>query len=120
MSLRSLGPNRMSPDDRPVVYFAQRSGDQAVKIGTTADLTTRLRALRREHGPVVLLRAEPGGHDRERALHGTFARERIEGEWFRPTVRLGAHLAGSRSTLDAAMAAVRRAFPGALVVVPDP
>lgn len=63
--------------DQSVVYFIQR-GD-CIKIGYTADLKTRLRALK---GDRVLL-ALPGSRAHESALHELFKAHRLEGEWFR-------------------------------------
>ena len=64
-----------------VVYYVRR-GDGAIKIGTTTNLTKRVRALTKEHGPVEVLATHPGGFRAEQSLHRTFAASRLDGEWF--------------------------------------
>lgn len=62
-----------------VVYFV-RSGT-AVKIGKTLNLVQRMRDINAPE--TELLATEPGYTRRERDLHRTFARYRLNGEWFR-------------------------------------
>lgn len=65
------------------VYIIRRS-DGLYKIGCTVHMGNRMRDLIREHGelePVFSFQCQD--HYRtERALHDTFAKKRIEGEWF--------------------------------------
>lgn len=80
---------------RSVVYFAERQG--LIKIGTTTDLTARLRGLSRQGsgmiagmtvGPVRLLATMPGDQRHEKFLHTRFGSLRIDGEWFLPDSEL--------------------------------
>jgi hypothetical protein len=65
------------------IYFVQRP-DGLVKIGYTADLSRRLRALAKGHSPLQVLRTINGDRKRERRLHAQFASLNQFGEWFRP------------------------------------
>lgn len=60
------------------VYFL-RSGD-SVKIGTTLNLARRAQQITVPNPQV--LATEPGYRRRERLLHLTFSRHRLNGEWF--------------------------------------
>lgn len=77
-----------------VVYFV-RSG-AAVKIGKTLNLTQRLKDINAPE--LELLATEPGYTRRERALHRTFARHRLNGEWFRLAPPLIAYIDTLRAT----------------------
>ncbi len=68
-------------DTPSVVYFLRRS-DGAVKIGTTTNLVSRVKALETACGPLAVLHVEPGGYELERAYHRRFDAERVHGEWF--------------------------------------
>lgn len=75
-------PERGTTSSRPqigteVVYFATAE-DTVVKIGTSCQVERRVRAQ-----GLTLLVTEPGSYERERELHGRFARYRIHGEFFR-------------------------------------
>lgn len=75
------------------VYFLQVGEDGPIKIGTSEDVASRVAALRTaSHAKLRLLAKVPGGIAEEHALHKRFARSRLEGEWFRPTVNLCAHI----------------------------
>ncbi len=79
----------------PVVYYVQRTSAKsgpAIKIGYTASLPERLKALAREHGEVTLLGVEPGSPAREMELHHRFHDARLFGEWFSPEPDLLAHI----------------------------
>lgn len=89
---------------RSVVYFVER--ESFIKIGTSADLRTRLLALARGGqmpegmtvGPVVLLATVPGDRGNEGYLHRQFAEHRIPAtEWFYPAAELIAFIAGLKS-----------------------
>ncbi|MEU3255928.1 GIY-YIG nuclease family protein [Streptomyces sp. NPDC006997] len=71
-----------------IVYFV-RSGT-AVKIGKTLHLAQRMRDINAPE--TELLATEPGYTRRERELHRTFARYRLNGEWFRLTAPLIAYI----------------------------
>jgi Meiotically up-regulated gene 113 len=65
-----------------VVYFV-RAGD-AIKIGRTANLAARLRALATASAvPLELLAAVPGGRELEARLHRRWRHLHLRGEWFR-------------------------------------
>jgi hypothetical protein len=68
-----------------VVYMIEDAFGR-VKIGTTQDLRSRLRAIRtatgRDH---ILIRKLPGGRAVEKWLHDRFAAQRTVGEWFQYT-----------------------------------
>lgn len=74
--------------DPPCVYYLQ-FGDR-IKIGTTTNLTQRLRDIPHDK----LLATEPGNETMERRRHRQFAALRITGEWFRAERELLAHIAG--------------------------
>jgi len=66
------------------VYFIE-SDNGMVKIGSSVDPETRLRALQTGSPCVLrLLFVEPGGSARERELHARFDACRRHGEWFEP------------------------------------
>lgn len=62
-----------------VVYFAADDDMSFIKIGTSIELTKRLRTL-----GLHLLATEPGSFQREAELHRRFAHLRLAGERFRP------------------------------------
>jgi hypothetical protein len=65
-----------------VVYFV-RAGD-AVKIGRTANLASRLRALATgSAASLEVLASVPGGREREAQEHRRWRHLRLRGEWFR-------------------------------------
>lgn len=68
-----------------VVYFvAAGNPPEAVKIGHTCDMGSRLNGIQTgNHLPVRLLGTVPGGFDLEQVLHRRFAHLRLQGEWFR-------------------------------------
>lgn len=70
------------------VYYV-RIGDH-VKIGTTADLRSRMRALYVDHDPDLLLAIEPGNRQVETSRHAQFRDERVyfNRELFNPSRRL--------------------------------
>jgi hypothetical protein len=66
-----------------VVYFVRAGA--AIKIGRTANLAARLRALATASAvPLELLAAVPGGREREVREHRGWRHLRLRGEWFRP------------------------------------
>jgi hypothetical protein len=72
------------------VYFV-RAGD-AIKIGRTANLAARLRALATASAaPLELLAAVPGGRGREAQEHRRWRHLRLRGEWFRADEALVRH-----------------------------
>ena len=73
----------------PVVYFADAGS--RIKIGFSTNLRSRLRSLALQQKDVALLL--DGGLTLERALHDTFAKERIDStEWFAKSDRLVAFI----------------------------
>ncbi|HXF03438.1 MAG TPA: GIY-YIG nuclease family protein [Arthrobacter sp.] len=80
----------------PVVYFADTGA--RIKIGTSTNLRKRIRSLSLQEKDVVLLLQ--GGLMLERALHDTFAKERIDStEWFAKSERLMKFIEGKRGEL---------------------
>ncbi len=64
-------------------YFVA-SGENAVKIGVTDDVLSRMKALQTASPlPLRLLAVMPGDQETEYDLHRAFAALRISGEWFR-------------------------------------
>lgn len=68
-----------------VVYFiAAGHPPEAVKIGCTHDVRSRLRGIQTgNHLPMLLLGTLPGDRRLERELHRRFEHLRLQGEWFR-------------------------------------
>lgn len=80
---------RMAGVHAPVVYFADTGS--RIKIGFSTNLRSRLRSLSLQQKDVALLL--DGGLTLERALHDTFAMERIDStEWFAKSDRLAAFI----------------------------
>lgn len=71
--------------DTSVCYFVQKGADGPIKIGYTANITTRMRSLRVKHGKDCrLLATRAGGRGREGTYHFQFAYHFIGNEWFHP------------------------------------
>lgn len=78
-----------------VVYYIGVKGDDHVKIGTTKNLTARLKSLstaRADGDRLVVLATEPGTYDLEQKRHAQFAGSRVHGEWFTLTPELQEHI----------------------------
>lgn len=82
---------RRAAEPHRLVYYVRRS-DGAIKIGSTGDLTKRLRSLRLV-SPVEVLATHAGGYAAEKAMHRRFREHRLDGEWFAPAARLLDHIA---------------------------
>ena len=68
------------------VYFIKAPINSLIKIGTTSNLTKRLRDLRfMSPAPLEPMGYHEGDHAEERELHVMFRHARSHGEWFRPT-----------------------------------
>jgi hypothetical protein len=79
------------------VYFI-RAGD-AVKIGMSGDVRTRIRTLRTMSPvPIELIGVIPGGREVEADLHRMWANLRLHGEWFRAAPILLSHIEDLRRT----------------------
>jgi hypothetical protein len=88
-SLRQAAADRrLAAEARSIVYYLHRPADGLIKIGTSTDHKARFSDLRREHGPLRLLLACPGGRKEEAEAHRRFAAARAAGEWFRPELPL--------------------------------
>lgn len=75
------------------VYFIQQGFTGPIKIGCSHNPMARLCQLQTAHADTLrLLHAELGDFHNERDLHARFARARLAGEWFRPTIRLIWHI----------------------------
>lgn len=65
------------------VYFAQAGRGPRIKIGTTSNLSGRLKGLKHPLiGKLRVLGVVPGGYEVESRMHQRFAAYRIKGEWF--------------------------------------
>lgn len=69
-----------------VVYYIQWA--DRIKIGTSANLPSRLRALTYDR----LLAIEPGSHALEHMRHLEFRAHRVRGEWFANAKQLRDHI----------------------------
>jgi hypothetical protein len=76
------------------IYFLQESGMSAIKIGTSTNVSRRVRSL--ECGmphELTLLTTMSGGHSMEALIHRFFGYARIRSEWFRPVPALLEYIA---------------------------
>lgn len=74
------------------IYFIRCKATGLVKIGLSGNPRSRLSKMQSDSpGELEVLGIEPGGLERERALHNRFADHRIRGEWFSPTAEILAH-----------------------------
>lgn len=87
-------PRPLAGQRRGTVYF-MRFGD-LIKIGYSADLRQRLKALR----PDSVLATMPGTMQDERALHARFGPLWDHGEYFRAEPELMAYIDEVRATQD--------------------
>ena len=69
---------------RIAIYFIATPDRSRIKIGTTNQLTTRIKALRLEHGDLVVLAVLDGSYDVEKGLHRRFSHLNVTNEWFKP------------------------------------
>lgn len=91
------------------VYFIQDAKTQNIKIGYSATVHDRLKALRRGYGDLELLSViENGTRLTERNLHELFAADGIGGEWFRPSDALLRFI--ERSKTEEAITSVEELF----------
>lgn len=69
-----------------MIYFIQRTSDNAIKIGKALDIQDRFHSLKRKYKNDKLepLAKLEGYTKEERELHARFAPLCVEGEWFRP------------------------------------
>jgi hypothetical protein len=73
----------------PFIYFIQAGPTGPIKIGYAKDAKQRCRALQIAcHTELRLIIAMRAPQSAEGALHAFFKRERVRGEWFRPSPRL--------------------------------
>jgi hypothetical protein len=78
-----------------VIYFIRDTSTGHVKIGHAEDPWKRLSKIQSDcPGAVELAATEPGGLERERALHQHFAAAHLRGEWFLATAELRLHVSG--------------------------
>lgn len=72
-----------------MIYFLHSNAMNAVKIGTTGNLKSRLGAYRTSNPEeLLLLGSMEGGTKEEKTLHQKFAHLRMQGEWFQCTAEL--------------------------------
>lgn len=86
---------RRKPPTAPSLVYVVRDRAGFLKIGTTADLPTRLRTLARLcNGKVELLATLPGDKALESDLHARFRADAIHGEYFTPSPAILAWVEG--------------------------
>jgi hypothetical protein len=66
------------------IYYARRTSDGLIKIGTSQSIQRRLGVLRGTYGEMDLLLVHGGGMDREDEIHRIFDAWQSRGEWFHP------------------------------------
>jgi Meiotically up-regulated gene 113 len=67
------------------VYFIQQGKDGPIKIGSTTNITKRLKELQQANPNTLhIMHTTTGGQNLERHLHKIFSKYRIIGEWFEP------------------------------------
>jgi len=94
------------------VYFLRCASTGLVKIGTSRNVASRLSQIQSDSpGKIALVGLEPGGVERERALHAHFAADRERGEWFRESSALSAYIA-TLPPIEAKAKRERAAFKG--------
>lgn len=78
-----------------MIYYAQAGGRRGpIKIGHTARLALRLTAIKTASPyPISILATEDGGVVVEHTRHVAFAKDRLNGEWFKPSRSLLCHIA---------------------------
>lgn len=88
----SLNWDRISPKTRRahptglVYYIQQRRQGGLIKIGFTKDVNRRLATLETASSiGLRLLLVRPGTQREQLSLHKRFARDRVKGEWFKPS-----------------------------------
>ena len=83
-----------------VVYFVQGAHDGKIKIGTTEDLSVRLRNLRKgQSQPLKLVGWMEGGAEAESSLHEKFRDDCKHNEWFAPSKQILQHIVDLTSNL---------------------
>lgn len=80
-----------------MIYFIACPEANAVKIGVTGDWPTKIYnrlSVTQTHCPlrVEIMATQPGGYEEEGELLTRFAKDRIQGEWFRLTDELRDHI----------------------------
>ena len=93
---RELNGSVTDADDRwfpprfpSYVYFVQEGDAGPIKIGRASRAEARLARIQTGSSHELrLLCAVPGASVLERSFHVAFARDRLRGEWFRPTPEL--------------------------------
>jgi hypothetical protein len=76
----------------PVVYYALSEYGGVVKIGTTNNLSVRMKNLSRNSVPLRPGATEWGGEPLERSRHIQFSGSRCRGEWFWLTPEVERHI----------------------------
>lgn len=86
------------------VYFIQEMAQENIKIGYTANLSKRFKAIAQGMPQEIkLLTAFNGTEENERWLHAKFQKHRVSGEWFKPSsslLSLIRYLQGSKKILN--------------------
>ena len=75
--------------EAPCVYFIQAGIGGSIKIGRTKNLKRRLDGFATAHDrKLMVLGLLPDQPGLEQQMHALFHKERLEGEWFRPSLEL--------------------------------
>ncbi len=79
----------MRDEQSGYVYFLKRR-DGAIKIGTSVDVSGRIKYHASKHGYLLFLGSIPGSFSTEQSLHDKFIEHRIDKreEWFSPAPEL--------------------------------
>lgn len=80
--------------DPRVIYFVRKVKTGQIKIGYSANVRERMRALRAEHGPLDLLAVIHGDERAERAQHERWAWFHSHLEWFNSGAALLRYIEG--------------------------
>lgn len=95
------------------VYFFRCLDCGLVKIGFSADYRKRKVQIERSSEHVLeVLATEFGDRATEAAIHGMFARDRVEGEWFRLSPALGRYIVALQDRMRAEKGAPARTHEG--------
>lgn len=81
--------NSISEKPTRQIYFIENLFNSEIKIGVSSDIDTRLKQISSDiKSPVKLIKLINGDEQKEKELHNRFSRDRVHGEWFKPSNEL--------------------------------